>query len=94
MPKALLHGFANKDNAVPEGQDGFGGWSGRKQTVDFNKRCYEETESAYWVLQSVFENDLFMHFFFFQLAPENTEMSFQKTVEHGADGLETDVTIR
>ncbi|KAK2520172.1 Gdpd4 [Columba guinea] len=27
------------------------------------------------------------------LAPENTEMSFQKTVEHGADGLETDVTI-
>lgn len=25
MPKALLHGFANKDNAVPEGQDGFGG---------------------------------------------------------------------
>ncbi|OPJ67975.1 glycerophosphodiester phosphodiesterase domain-containing protein 4 [Patagioenas fasciata monilis] len=27
------------------------------------------------------------------LAPENTEMSFQKTIEHGADGLETDVTI-
>ncbi|KFV88145.1 Glycerophosphodiester phosphodiesterase domain-containing protein 5, partial [Struthio camelus australis] len=27
------------------------------------------------------------------LAPENTEMSFQKTVEHGGDGLETDVTI-
>ncbi|XP_040400427.1 serine/threonine-protein kinase PAK 1 isoform X5 [Cygnus olor] len=28
------------------------------------------------------------------LAPENTEMSFQKTIEHGGDGLETDVTIR
>ncbi|KAM9203572.1 glycerophosphodiester phosphodiesterase domain-containing protein 4 isoform 1-T1 [Mergus octosetaceus] len=27
------------------------------------------------------------------LAPENTEMSFQKTIEHGGDGLETDVTI-
>ncbi|XP_065586396.1 glycerophosphodiester phosphodiesterase domain-containing protein 4 [Cyrtonyx montezumae] len=27
------------------------------------------------------------------LAPENTEMSFHKTIEHGADGLETDVTI-
>lgn len=33
-------------------------------------------------------------FFFPQLAPENTEMSFQKTIEHGGDGLETDVTIR
>lgn len=32
--------------------------------------------------------------FFPQLAPENTEMSFQKTIEHGGDGLETDVTIR
>ncbi|RMC07510.1 hypothetical protein DUI87_16984 [Hirundo rustica rustica] len=28
------------------------------------------------------------------LAPENTEMSFLKTIEHGGDGLETDVTIR
>ncbi|XP_048388638.2 glycerophosphodiester phosphodiesterase domain-containing protein 5 isoform X2 [Stegostoma tigrinum] len=27
------------------------------------------------------------------LAPENTLMSFEKTIEHGADGLETDVTI-
>uniref|UniRef100_A0A8U7MHF7 Uncharacterized protein n=1 Tax=Corvus moneduloides TaxID=1196302 RepID=A0A8U7MHF7_CORMO len=27
------------------------------------------------------------------LAPENTEMSFLKTIEHGGDGLETDVTI-
>ncbi|EMP28604.1 Glycerophosphodiester phosphodiesterase domain-containing protein 5 [Chelonia mydas] len=27
------------------------------------------------------------------LAPENTEMSFKKTIEHGGDGLETDVTI-
>ncbi|KAM9019591.1 glycerophosphodiester phosphodiesterase domain-containing protein 4 isoform 2-T2 [Ara ararauna] len=27
------------------------------------------------------------------LAPENTEMSFQKTIEHGGAGLETDVTI-
>uniref|UniRef100_A0A8D0ETA9 Glycerophosphodiester phosphodiesterase domain containing 4 n=1 Tax=Strix occidentalis caurina TaxID=311401 RepID=A0A8D0ETA9_STROC len=27
------------------------------------------------------------------LAPENTEMSFQKTIEYGGDGLETDVTI-
>ncbi|NXF73891.1 GDPD5 protein, partial [Sclerurus mexicanus] len=27
------------------------------------------------------------------LAPENTEMSFRKTIEHGGDGLETDVTI-
>ncbi|NXT24441.1 GDPD5 protein, partial [Syrrhaptes paradoxus] len=27
------------------------------------------------------------------LAPENTEMSFQKTIEHGGDGLETDVTV-
>ncbi|KAM6283441.1 glycerophosphodiester phosphodiesterase domain-containing protein 4 [Spheniscus humboldti] len=27
------------------------------------------------------------------LAPENTEMSFQKTIEHSGDGLETDVTI-
>ncbi|KAF1665382.1 Glycerophosphodiester phosphodiesterase domain-containing protein 5, partial [Aptenodytes patagonicus] len=27
------------------------------------------------------------------LAPENTEMSFQKTIEHRGDGLETDVTI-
>ncbi|XP_039393648.1 glycerophosphodiester phosphodiesterase domain-containing protein 4 [Mauremys reevesii] len=27
------------------------------------------------------------------LAPENTEMSFQKTIDHGGDGLETDVTI-
>ncbi|XP_009320204.1 PREDICTED: glycerophosphodiester phosphodiesterase domain-containing protein 4 [Pygoscelis adeliae] len=27
------------------------------------------------------------------LAPENTEMSFQKTIEHHGDGLETDVTI-
>ncbi|NXU56216.1 GDPD5 protein, partial [Turnix velox] len=27
------------------------------------------------------------------LAPENTEMSFQKTIEHGGIGLETDVTI-
>uniref|UniRef100_UPI00398F63BE glycerophosphodiester phosphodiesterase domain-containing protein 5 isoform X2 n=1 Tax=Pristiophorus japonicus TaxID=55135 RepID=UPI00398F63BE len=27
------------------------------------------------------------------LAPENTLMSFKKTIEHGADGLETDVTI-
>jgi len=42
----------------------------------------------------VFENYLLMRFFFFQLAPENTEMSFQKTIEHGGDGLETDVTIR
>lgn len=25
MPKASLHGFANKDNTAPEGQDGFGG---------------------------------------------------------------------
>lgn len=31
---------------------------------------------------------------FFQLAPENTEMSFLKTIEHGGDGLETDVAIR
>ncbi|KAM4699407.1 glycerophosphodiester phosphodiesterase domain-containing protein 4 isoform 1-T1 [Discoglossus pictus] len=28
-----------------------------------------------------------------QLAPENTKMSFEKTIEHGGDGLETDVTI-
>ncbi|NXK40946.1 GDPD5 protein, partial [Piprites chloris] len=27
------------------------------------------------------------------VAPENTEMSFQKTIEHGGAGLETDVTI-
>ncbi|XP_023777906.1 glycerophosphodiester phosphodiesterase domain-containing protein 4 isoform X3 [Cyanistes caeruleus] len=27
------------------------------------------------------------------LAPENTEMSFLKTIEHGGDGLETDVAI-
>ncbi|XP_071622525.1 glycerophosphodiester phosphodiesterase domain-containing protein 4 isoform X1 [Heliangelus exortis] len=27
------------------------------------------------------------------LAPENTEMAFRKTIEHGGDGLETDVTI-
>ncbi|KAM9321600.1 glycerophosphodiester phosphodiesterase domain-containing protein 4 [Gastrophryne carolinensis] len=27
------------------------------------------------------------------LAPENTKMSFEKTIEHGGDGLETDVTI-
>ncbi|XP_070799781.1 LOW QUALITY PROTEIN: glycerophosphodiester phosphodiesterase domain-containing protein 4-like [Pituophis catenifer annectens] len=27
------------------------------------------------------------------LAPENTEMSFAKTIDHGAIGLETDVTI-
>ncbi|XP_074837294.1 glycerophosphodiester phosphodiesterase domain-containing protein 5-like [Carettochelys insculpta] len=27
------------------------------------------------------------------LVPENTEMSFQKTIEHGGDGLETDVAI-
>ncbi|XP_032879270.1 glycerophosphodiester phosphodiesterase domain-containing protein 4 isoform X1 [Amblyraja radiata] len=27
------------------------------------------------------------------LAPENTLMSFEKTIEHGGDGLETDVTI-
>ncbi|XP_067389346.1 glycerophosphodiester phosphodiesterase domain-containing protein 4 [Emydura macquarii macquarii] len=27
------------------------------------------------------------------LAPENTEMSFQKTIEHGGHGLETDVTV-
>ncbi|NWV20376.1 GDPD5 protein, partial [Origma solitaria] len=27
------------------------------------------------------------------VAPENTEMSFLKTIEHGGDGLETDVTI-
>lgn len=25
MPKASLHGFANKDNTVPEGQDEFSG---------------------------------------------------------------------
>lgn len=37
MPKASLHGFANKDNTVPEGWDGFDGSCGRKQTVDFNK---------------------------------------------------------
>lgn len=29
-----------------------------------------------------------------QLAPENTLMSFEKAVEAGCDGLETDVTIR
>ena len=29
-----------------------------------------------------------------QLAPENTLMSFEKAVEAGSDGLETDVTIR
>ncbi|KAM4796150.1 glycerophosphodiester phosphodiesterase domain-containing protein 4 [Rhinophrynus dorsalis] len=27
------------------------------------------------------------------LAPENTKMSFEKTIEHGGNGLETDVTI-
>ena len=29
-----------------------------------------------------------------QLAPENTQMSFERAVETGAEGLETDVTIR
>lgn len=29
-----------------------------------------------------------------QLAPENTLMSFEKAVEAGSEGLETDVTIR
>lgn len=29
-----------------------------------------------------------------QLAPENTLMSFERAVEAGSDGLETDVTIR
>jgi hypothetical protein len=29
-----------------------------------------------------------------QLAPENTLMSFEKAVEAGGEGLETDVTIR
>lgn len=29
-----------------------------------------------------------------QLAPENTVMSFKRTVEAGGEGLETDVTIR
>ncbi|XP_053564664.1 glycerophosphodiester phosphodiesterase domain-containing protein 4 isoform X2 [Bombina bombina] len=29
----------------------------------------------------------------FQLAPENTKMSFEKTIEHGGDSLETDVTM-
>ncbi|XP_075448760.1 glycerophosphodiester phosphodiesterase domain-containing protein 4 isoform X3 [Ascaphus truei] len=28
-----------------------------------------------------------------KLAPENTKMSFEKTIEHGGDGLETDVTM-
>ncbi|XP_063287619.1 glycerophosphodiester phosphodiesterase domain-containing protein 4 isoform X1 [Pelobates fuscus] len=28
-----------------------------------------------------------------KLAPENTKMSFEKTIEHGGNGLETDVTI-
>lgn len=31
---------------------------------------------------------------FLQLAPENTQLSFQKAVEAGGEGLETDVTIR
>lgn len=31
---------------------------------------------------------------FSQLAPENTYMSFEKALAAGADGLETDVTIR
>lgn len=58
--------------------------------------CYKETESIYRVIQSMSKASLLMaQFFFFpQLAPENTEMSFQKTIEHGGDGLETDVTIR
>lgn len=29
-----------------------------------------------------------------QLAPENTLMSFEKALEAGGDGLQTDVTIR
>lgn len=33
-------------------------------------------------------------FFCVQLAPENTLMSFEKALEAGGEGLETDVTIR
>lgn len=29
-----------------------------------------------------------------ELAPENTLMSFEKAVESGCEGLETDVTVR
>lgn len=58
------------------------------------KTCYEETESIYRVIQSMSKASLLIGHFFPQLAPENTEMSFQKTIEHGGDGLETDVTIR
>lgn len=32
--------------------------------------------------------------FYVQLAPENTVMSFERAVEAGGEGLETDVTIR